>query len=188
MDVWMLSISVLSHCHVLKGPVLLMDMDECLCAFVLSHRLVLFPCSLEVHTAVFPALDDCPSTTGCFHVAIHLHKWEAIEEDGGKNTHEIMEPWQFQCKHNTSRLDVTLSGFNKQWRVIWSIIRFQTLLFPAFVMIHLWECYASVCPSNFISVSLSFTNSPEMFLMRGPCFSGIKVVVQTGHIPADTWV
>lgn len=60
----------------------------------------------------------------------------------------------------------------------WTMMWFQTLLFPAFVMNHLWECDVSVSPSNLISVSLSLTNSQEMFLIRRPCFCRIKVKIR----------
>lgn len=39
---------------------------------LVSHHFVFLPCSLEIHTAVFSALDDRPSTASCFHVAIDL--------------------------------------------------------------------------------------------------------------------
>lgn len=47
--------------------------------FVMSHHLVLLPRSLEVQAAVLSALNDCPSTAGCFHVAIHLHSGDRNE-------------------------------------------------------------------------------------------------------------
>lgn len=51
---------------------------KCLRAHISSHHLVLLPRPLEVYTAVLSALDDRPSTAGCFHVAIHLEKRERM--------------------------------------------------------------------------------------------------------------
>lgn len=91
----------------------------------------------------------------------------------------LLRIWRcnFSIKLKNPTFNVTLSGIRKQWRVIWTIIWFQTLLFPAFMMNHRWECDVSVSSSNLISVSLSLTNSPEMFLIRRPCFCRIKVEV-----------
>lgn len=154
----------------------------CVHIFILSHHLVLFPGSLEVHAAVFSALDDRPSTTGCFHVAIHLQDWKERAKEGGK-TH-VWRYWNTDSTHRSLYIfsgfrrcnltmiptfNVTLSGLSKQWRVIWTIIWLQTLLFPAF-MNHLRECDVSESSSNLISVSLSLTNSPEMFPIRRASF------------------
>ncbi len=154
--------------------------------FILSHRLVLLPGSLEVHAAVFSALDDCPSTTGCFHVAIHLD-WKETAREGGKthvwrnfdSTRRPLYIFSGLRKCNLAMIptfSVTLGGINKQWRVTWTIIWFKTLLLA--FMNHLWECDLSVSSSNLISISLSLTNSPEMFPIRGPHFCRIKVDVQ----------
>lgn len=170
------------------------DHLECVHSFVASHRLVLLPRFLEVQTAVLSALDDRPSTAGCFHVAIHLHSWHKSEQRSvGKHMYEgngtliaptglcaffqDLEEEEFTSKLKIPIFNVTLRGINKQWKAVWTIIWCQTLLFPAFTMNHRWECDVSASSSNLISVSLSLSNSPEMFLIRGPRFCRIKVEV-----------
>lgn len=59
-------------------------MEKCVHVFVLSHHLVFLPCSLEVHAAIFSALDDCPSATGCFHSAVDLCNVKRTEREGWK--------------------------------------------------------------------------------------------------------
>lgn len=163
----------------------------CVHAFFLSHHLVLLPRFLEVHTAVLSALDDRPSTAGCFHVAIHLHNRKERAREGGKthvwkhtdSTHRPLYIFSGFGAHNlTSKLmiptfSVTLSGINKQWSSVRTIIWIQTLLLPAFMMNNLWEREVSVSSLNLISISLSLTNSREMFLIRRPRFCRIKVEV-----------
>lgn len=59
-------------------------MEKCVHVFVLSHHLVLLPRSLEVHAAIFSALDDCPSAAGCFHSAVDLCNVKRTEREGWK--------------------------------------------------------------------------------------------------------
>lgn len=157
--------------------------------FFLSHRLVLLPRSLEVHAAVFSALDDRPSTAGCFHVAIHLRNSKEKERGGWeKHIYEdnaTLKARQWNRNSVNSIFSVALTNNEDSSGQLFGS---RHSFFPAFMMIHLWECNVSVSSSDLIGISLSFTNSLEMFLISGPCFYGIKVEVRTGHIPADTWV
>ena len=72
--------------------------------------------------------------------------------------------------------NTTPCGINKHWRVI--LEEGVQTLFQAVSVNHLWECDVSVSSSNTISVSLSLTDSPEMFLIRRLCFCRIKVGVR----------
>lgn len=161
-----------------------MCMCVCVHLFVMSHHLVLLPRSLEVQAAILSVLNDCPSTAGCFHVAIHLHSGDQNERRSvGKPVFEHIKTLiapiglffiKTKKRFLTSRqsiptLSLTLSGFNRQWEANWTIVRCQTLLFsPALMTTHLQECNAFWCPpQTLIGVSLSLNSSPEMFLTGG---------------------
>lgn len=161
-------------------------LDECVDVhlFVMSHHLVLLPRSLEVQAAVLSVLNDCPSTAGCFHVAIHLHSGDRNERRSvGKPVFEhirtltapiglllffIKTKKRFlTSRRNIPTLSVTLSGFNRQWKANCTIVRCQTLLFsPAFMTTHLQERDAFLCPPQAL-IAVSLNSSPEMFLTGG---------------------
>lgn len=72
MSILSLSVCVLTRRLVFEGQTL-SSCFEWMRELIMSHHLVLLPRPLEVHAAVFSALDDRPPAAGCFHVAIHLH-------------------------------------------------------------------------------------------------------------------
>lgn len=106
---------------------------------VSSHRLVLLPRPLEVDAAVFSALDDRPSTAGCFHLAVHLRRRQEIQKRRLQNTmHEgdetLMTPTGLcivrRC-NVTKLMNSTLqlsAAFTSNKGVIWMIVWF----FPSF--------------------------------------------------------